>query len=131
MFSKNRERVLKQEVAQEFFHRVLAQAKPFMSDEHFTVDGTLIEAWASQKSFHKKDGGDEDPGQFRGGKRTNDTHESKTDPDARLYRKGVGQEAKLGYLGHVLMENRQGLVADAMLTQADGTAERDAGLLMI
>ena len=131
VFSKNRERVLNQEVAQEFFRRVLVQAKPYMSDEHFTVDGTLIEAWASQKSFQRKDGGDEDPGQFRGGKRTNDTHASKTDPEARLYRKGVGQEAKLGYLGHVLMENRHGLVADAMLTQADGTAERDAGLLMV
>jgi hypothetical protein len=110
---------------------VLTQAKPHMSDEHFTVEGTLIEAWASQKSFQKKDGGDEDPGQFRAQKRSNDTHESKTDPDLRLYRKGNGQEAKLGYLGHQLMENRYGLIADAMLTTADGTAERDAALLMM
>lgn len=131
VFSKNRERLLNQEVAQEFFRRVLTQAKPHLSDEHFTVDGTLIEAWASQKSFQKKDGGDEDPGQFRGQKRSNDTHESKTDPDSRLYRKGNGQEAKLGYLGHVLMENRHGLIVDAMVTTADGTAERDAALLMM
>jgi transposase len=131
VFSKNRERLLNQDVAREFFRRVLAEAKPHLSDEHFTVDGTLIEAWASQKSFQKKDGGDDQPGQFRGEKRTNETHESKTDPEARLYRKGNGQEAKLGYLGHVLMENRQGLIVDAMLTQADGTAERDAALLML
>jgi transposase len=131
VFSKNRERVLNQEVAQEFFGRVLAQVKPHLSDEHFTVDGTLVEAWASQKSFQKKDGGDDQPGQFRGEKRRNETHQSKTDPDARLYRKGHGQEAKLGYLGHVLMENRHGLIVNAMLTQADGTAERDAALLML
>ena len=130
-FTKNRDRLLYQEVAQEFFRRVLAQAKPHLSDEHFSVDGTLLKAWASQKSFQKKDGGDEDPGQFRGQKRSNETHESKTDPDARLYRKGNGQEAKLGYLGHVLMENRHGLVVDAMLTHADGTAEREAALLMM
>lgn len=131
VFSKNRERLLNQEVARAFFWRVLEQAKPHLSDEHFSVDGTLIEAWASQKSFQKKDGGDDEPGQFRGQKRTNETHESKTDPEARLYRKGNGQEAKLGYLGHVLMENRHGLVVDALLTQADGTAERDAALLML
>ena len=130
VFSKNRERLLNQEVARAFFSRVLAQAKPHLSDEHFTVDGTLIEAWASQKSFQKKDGGGGDGSAFRGEKRTNDTHESKTDPDAKLYRKGNGQEARLGYLGHVLMENRNGLIVDAMLTQADGTAERDAGLIM-
>ena len=131
VFSKNRERLLNQEVAREFFSRVLAQAKPHLSDEHFSVDGTLIEAWASQKSFQKKDGGDGDGGQFHGERRSNDTHQSKTDPDARLYRKGHGQEAKLGYLGHVLMENRHGLIVDAILTQADGTAERDAALLML
>src|SRR5579862_1852178 len=108
VFSKNRERLLNQDVAQTFFARVLAHAKPHLSDEHFTVDGTLIEAWASQESFQKKDDGDDDPGQFRGQKRSNETHESKTDPDARLYRKGNGQEAKLGYLGHLLMENRHG-----------------------
>jgi len=130
VFSKNRERLLNQEVARAFFARVLAQAKPHLSDEHFTVDGTLIEAWASQKSFQKKDGGGGDGSEFRGDERTNDTHESKTDPDAKLYRKGNGQEARLGYLGHVMMENRNGLIVDAMLTQADGTAERDAGLIM-
>ncbi len=130
VFSKNRERLLNQEVAREFFQRVLAQAKPHLSDEHFSVDGTLIEAWASQKSFQKKDGGSDTPGEFRGTQRKNDTHASKTDPDAKLYRKGNGQEARLGYLGHVLMENRNGLIVDAMLTQADGTAERDAALLM-
>lgn len=131
VFSKNRDRLLNQEVAHKFFARVLEQAKPHMSEEHFTVDGTLIEAWASQKSFQKKDGGDDQPGQFRGDKRSNETHECKTDGDAKLYRKGNGQEAKLGYLGHVLMENRNGLIMDAMLTQADGTAERDAALLML
>ena len=132
VFSKNRERLLNQDVAQTFFARVLAQAKPHLSDEHFTVDGTLIEAWASQKSFQKKDGdGDGDGSQFRGERRSNGTHESKTDPEAKLYRKGGGQEAKLGYLGHVLMENRNGLIVDAMVTQADGTAERDAALLMV
>ena len=96
------------------------------------MDGTLIEAWASQKSFQKKDGGDAGGGQnFHGQKRTNDTHASKTDPDAKLYRKGHGQEAKLSYLGHVLMENRNGLIVDAMVTDADGTAERDAAMLMV
>jgi hypothetical protein len=132
VFSKNRDRLLNQEVAQKFFQRVLTQAQPYLSDEHFTVDGTLIEAWASQKSFQKKDQGDDDPpGEFRGDKRTNETHESKTDPEARLYRKGAGQEARLAYLGHVLMENRNGLIAEAMVTQADGMAERDAGILML
>lgn len=131
VFSKNRERLLNQELAREFFHRVLAQAKPHLSDEHFTVDSTLIEAWASQKSFQKKEGGDDQPGEFRGEKRSNQTHASKTDPEARLYRKGQGQEARLGYLGHVLMENRSGLIVDAMVTQADGRAERDAALLML
>jgi hypothetical protein len=131
VFSKNRERLLNQEVAREFFGRVLAQAKPHMSDEHFTVDGTLIEAWASQKSFQRKDGGDDQPGEFRGQQRRNETHASKTDADSKLYRKGNGQEAKLGYLGHVLMENRHGLIADALLTQADGTAEREAALVML
>jgi transposase len=131
VFSKNRDRLLNHEVAQKFFQRVLAQAKAYLSDEHFTVDGTLIEAWASQKSFQKKEEKDDQPGKFRGDKRTNDTHESKTDPEARLYRKGHGQEARLAYLGHVLMENRNGLIVEAMVTQADGTAERDAGMLML
>jgi transposase len=132
VFSKNRERLLNQAVARSFFDRVLQQAQEYLSDEHFTVDGTLIEAWASQKSFQKKDGGDSgDSANFHGQKRANDTHASKTDPDARLYRKGHGQEAKLSYLGHVLMENRNGLIVDAMVTHADGTAERDAAMLMV
>jgi transposase len=132
VFSKNRERLLNQEVARSFFDRVLKQAREHLSDEHFTVDGTLIEAWAGQKSFQKKDGGDSSDGHnFHGHKRTNDTHASKTDPEAKLYRKGRGQEAKLSYLGHVLMENRNGLIVDAMVTHADGTAERDAAMLMV
>jgi len=135
VFSKNRERLLNQEVAQQFFANVKAQAQGLMSDEHFTVDGTLIEAWASHKSFQRKDGGDR-PGSaggtnFHGEKRTNDTQESKSDPEARLYKKAQGQEAKLSYLGHVLVENRKGLIAAAMTTQADGLAERDAGLLLL
>jgi hypothetical protein len=130
VFSKNRERLLNQEVARELFERVLAQAKPHLSDEHFTVDGTLMEVWASQKSFQKKEGDDE-PGQFRGERRSNETHQSKTDPEAKLYRKGHRQEAKLGDLGHVLMENRNGMIVDAMVTQADSRAERDAALLML
>jgi transposase len=132
VFSKNRERLLNQDVARSFFNRVLQQAQEHLSDEHFTVDGTLIEAWASQKSFQKKDGGDAGGGHnFHGQKRTNDTHASKTDPDAKLYRKGHGQESKLSYLGHVLMEKRNGLIVDAMVTHADGTAERDAAMLMV
>jgi transposase len=135
VFSKNRDRLLNQEVAQEFFAKVKAQAHGLMSDEHFTVDGTLIEAWASHKSFQRKDGNGK-PGSgaganFHGEKRTNDTHESKTDPEARLYKKATGQEAKLSYLGHVLVENRNGLIAAAMTTQADGLAERDAALLLL
>lgn len=132
VFSKNRERLLNQDLARSFFEKVLGQVKPYMSDEHFTVDGTLIEAWASQKSFQKKDmDGSGDGAQFHGDRRSNQTHESKTDPDAKLYRKGNGQEAKLSYLGHIVMENRNGLIVDAMLTQADGTAERDAAMLMM
>jgi transposase len=134
VFSKNRDRLLNQEVAQVFFRRVKAQAQGLMSDEHFTVDGTLIEAWASQKSFQRKDGGEGGPdagGDFRGQKRSNDTHESKTDPEARLYRKSNGQESKLSYLGHTVVENRNGLIAAATATQADGRAEREAAVLMI
>lgn len=135
VFSKNRERLLNQEVAQQFFAKVKGKAQDLMSDEHFTVDGTLIEAWASHKSFQRKDSHDK-PGSgtganFHGEKRTNDTHESKTDPEARLYKKAAGQEAKLSYLGHVLVENRNGLIAAAMTTQADGLAERDAALLLL
>lgn len=132
VFSKNRERLLNQEVARLFFSKVLGQVKTHLSDEHFTVDGTLIEAWASQKSFQKKDGSDDSDGQqFRGDRRSNETHQSKTDPDAKLYRKSNGQEAKLSYLGHVVMENRNGLIVDAMVTTADGKAERDAAMLML
>jgi transposase len=131
VFSKNRERLLNQDVARSFFTRVLKQAQPLLSDEHFTVDGTLIEAWASQKSFQRKDGGSGKGANFHGQQRRNQTHVSTTDPQAKLYRKGAGQEAKLSYLGHVLMENRNGLIVDAMVTEADGTAERDAAMLMV
>ena len=132
VFSKNRERLLTSDVAQRFFAEVNRQAKRSMSDEHFTVDGTLIQAWASQKSFRSKDGsGDGDGTNFRGQKRTNQTHESTTDPDARLYKKSYGKESKLSYLGHALVENRNGLIAAAMVTHADGYAERHAALLML
>lgn len=134
VYTKNRDRLLNQEVAQSFFRQVKQQAAGLMSDEHFTVDGTLIEAWASQKSFQRKgkgDGGADGGRNFHGEKRRNDTHASKTDPEARLYKKSYGQEAKLSYLGHTVVENRNGLVVAAMATRADGTAERDAGLLMV
>jgi transposase len=135
VFSKNRERLLNEDVAKVFFQRVLERAKPYLSDEHFTVDGTLIEAWASHKSFRPKDGGEPPSGNrrevdFHGEKRSNETHQSTTDPDARLYRKSKGSEAKMSYLGHALMENRHGLLMDTMVTLADGTAERDAAVLM-
>ena len=132
VFSKNRDRLLNSDVAQLFFAEVNRQAKRFMSDEHFTVDGTLIQAWASQKSFRKKDGSDDDDGtSFHGQTRSNDTHQSTTDPDARLYKKSYGKESKLAYLGHALVENRNGLITAAMATTADGHAERDAALLML
>jgi transposase len=140
VFSKNRDRLLEGEVASLFFAGVLAQARAadLLSDEHFSVDGTLIEAWAGQKSFQRKDGGKkqppDDPGNrtvnFHGETRRNETHESTTDADARLARKSGGHEAKLAYCGNVLIENRNGLVVDAELLQANGTAERDAALLM-
>ena len=135
VFSKNRERLLNEEVAEVFFQRVLERAKPYLSDEHFTVDGTLIEAWASHKSFRPKDGGEPPSGNgrevdFHREKRSNETHQSTTDPDARLYRKSKGSEAKMSYLGHALMENRHGLLVDTMVIIADGTAERDAAVLM-
>jgi len=135
VFSKNRDRLLNHEIAEAFFARVLKIAKPYLSDEHFTVDGTLIEAWASQKSFRPKDEDDSSSGtpreaDFHGERRRNETHQSTTDPDCRLYKKSKGSEAKLSYLGHVLMENRNGLLVRTMVTQADGTAERDAALLM-
>jgi transposase len=132
VFTKNRDRLLNQEVARQFLQRVVDRAAAWMSDEHFTVDGTLIEAWASHKSFRPKDGPPEGEGRdFRGETRTNDTHASTTDPDARLYRKARQGEARLAYLGHVLMENRHGLIVDAMATTADGHAERDAALLLL
>jgi transposase len=140
VFTKNRDRLLEGEIARLFFDGVLAQARSaeLLSDEHFSVDGTLIEAWASQKSFQRKDstekGPPDDPGNptvdFHGETRRNDTHESTTDADARLARKSGGHESKLAYCGNVLIENRNGLVVDAELLQANGTAERDAALVM-
>jgi transposase len=132
VFTKNRDRLLTQEIALSFFRRVIARAEPYMSDEHFTVDGTLIEAWASQKSFQRKDGPTDGDGRdFRGQARQNDTHASKTDPDAKLYRRSHHGEARLSYLGHLVIENRNGLIVEAMATTADGTAERDAAMLML
>src|ERR1700751_6033442 len=122
VYSKNRERLLNEGIAEEFFQRVLERAKPYMSDEPFTVDGTLIEAWASHKSFRPKDGsGDGDDGaNFHGQQRKNDSHASVTDPDSRLYRKAAGREARLCYMGHVTMENRNGLAVDGRVTHATG-----------
>jgi transposase len=136
VFSKNRERLLNEEIAEGFFQRVLEMAQPFLSDEHFTVDGTLIEAWASHKSFRPKDedasaGGGNGEVNFHGQRRSNDTHESTTDSEARLYKKTKGSEAKLCYLGHGLMENRHGLLVKTCVTLATGSAERDAALRMI
>jgi transposase len=139
-FSKNRDRLLDADVAAKFLEAVLRHPKltRFLSDDHFSVDGTLVEAWASLKSFRAKDGSDEPPAPGRNGerdyhgeKRSNETHTSTTDPDAKLYRKGNGQAAKLCYMGHALMENRSGLVVQAVLTQASGTAERDAAIAML
>jgi transposase len=135
VFSKNRERLLNEEIAEVFFQRVLKQARPYLSDEHFTADGTLLEAWASHKSFRRNDGNGGTPNgnrevDFHGEQRHNDTHQSTTDPEARLYKKSKGSEAKLSYLGHALMENRNGLLVKTMVTEANGTAERDAALLM-
>jgi len=145
VFSKNRERLLDGEIAAKFLAAVLAQpkVKRLLSTDHFSVDGTLIEAWASMKSFKPKaTGGGEPPVppasggrnaevDFKGQKRSNETHESTTDPEARLYRKGSGMEARLCFIGHTLMENRSGLIVDARLTSADGHAERIAALSMI
>jgi len=135
VFSKNRERLLNEEIATAFFQRVLKIAQPYLSDEHFTVDGTLIEAWASHKSFRPKaepprPGSGTHEVDFHGEARSNETHQSTTDPDARLYKKSKGSEAKLSYLGHGLMENRHGLFVKTLVTQADGTAEREAALRM-
>ena len=141
VYSKNRDRLLEGDIAKKFFALVVSEATAMglMSDEHFTVDGTLLEACASLKSFKKKDGGDgppvDDPGNptvdFHGETRRNDTHSSATDPDALLARKGSGKEARLSYNGNVLMENRNGLVADVQVLPATGTAEREAALMMI
>ena len=137
-FTKNRDRLLEGDIARAFFDGVvaLAKAKNLMSDEHFTVDGTLIEAWAGQKSFVPKDGPPDSDGSsnptvsFHKTKRTNETHESTTDPDARLYRKSPNQGAQLVYMGHALMENRSGLAVDARLSVATGMAEREAAIEM-
>jgi transposase len=140
-FTKNRDRLLEGEIAAKFLAAVLAQpkVKRLISSDHFSVDGTLIEAWASLKSFRRKDGSDNDPDGpgrnaergFHKEKRSNATHQSTTDPDARLYKKGDGQPAKLCYIGHALMENRHGLAVDGTLTLATGTAEREAALQML
>jgi len=138
-FSKNRDRLLDAKIADKFFSRVLVMAREagLLSAEHFTVDGTLIEAWAGQKSFKPKDSsdeGDDDPGNptvdFRGHKRKNATHRSTTDPEARLFRKSQGTESKLCFAGHVLMENRHGLAIDSRLTEATSRSEREAGMEM-
>ena len=139
-FSKNKERLLEHQVARELLGAVLAEAKrrKLLSEDHFTVDGTLLEAWASLKSFRDKGEG-KGPGSgesnpsvdFRGERRTNDTHESTTDPEARLAKKAAGKEARLCFAGHVLMENRTGLVVNVTVTQATGTAERDTALEML
>lgn len=139
-FTKNRERLLAGDVADAFFAEVLAAItqEGLLSDEHFTVDGTLLEAWASHKSFKPKDTPGPPPDDpknptvnFHGQARRNDTHQSTTDPDARLYKKASGREAKLGYLGHLLTENRHGFIIDTAVTAASGTAERDAAIVML
>jgi transposase len=141
VFTKNRERLLAAGVANTLFAEVLAQARSraLLSTEHFTVDGTLIEAWASHKSFKRKDGSDQrppdDPGNptvdFHGEERSNATHQSTTDPEARLAKKGAGKEAKLSFAGHVLMENRNGLAVNACVTLAEGRAEVEAAVAMV
>lgn len=140
-FTTNRDRLLSGEIAAKFLRAVLAQpkVKRLISSDHFSVDGTLIEAWASIKSFRRKDGNDDDPKgpgrnaerDFHKEKRSNETHASTTDPEARLYKKGDGQPARLCYIGHVLMENRNGLAVDGSVTEASGTAEREAALAML
>ena len=139
-FTKNRDRLLAGDIAAAFFAEVLAAItqEGLLSDEHFTVDGTLLEAWASHKSFKPKDTTPRPPDDpknptvnFRGEKRRNETHASTTDPDARLFKKAMGQEAKLGYLGHLLTENSHGFIVDTAVTAATGTAERDAAIVML
>jgi transposase len=140
VFTKNRDRLLAGDIADAFFAEVLAAIKQdgLLSDEHFTVDGTLLEAWASHKSFTPKGTAQTPPddpknptGNFHGQTRRNDTHQSTTDPDARLYKKGTGHEAKLAYLGHLLTENRHGFIIDTTVTDASGTGERDAAIAML
>ena len=142
VFSKNRDRLIEGEIAAKLLAAVLGQArvKALLSAEHFSVDGTLIDAWASMKSFRPKGDGDDDGAppagrnaerDFKGEKRSNETHASTTDPDAKLYRKGNGQSSRLCFMGHVLMENRNALIVDAELTRASGTAEREAALAML
>lgn len=140
-FSKNRERLIGNEVGQSFLAAVvnLARKEKLVSDEHFTVDGTLIEAWASLKSFQPKDDdsknnnkNDRNPDvDFKGQKRSNQTHQSNTDSESQLYKKGPGKESKLAFMGHSLMENRSGLIVDAMVTPANGMAERQAAIAML
>lgn len=132
-FTKNRDRLQAGDVFEKFMTKLLnhPEVKPLLSDEHFSVDGTLIEAWASHKSFRPKDGSDNDGADFHGQKRRNDTHASTTDPDSRLYRKAQGREAKLCYLGHAMMENRNGLAVAGKVTHANGTAERRASEAML
>ena len=140
VFTKNRERLVAGAVAQKFFAAVVQQAREagLLSDEHFTVDGTLMKAWASMKSFRPKDGSGNPPDagrngerDFHGEKRSNETHASTTDPDSRLYRKGNGRESVLCYMGHALMENRNGLAVAGTVTHATGTAEREAALTLL
>ena len=133
-FTKNRDRLQRGDVFRKFMERLLnhPKVKPLLSDEHFSVDGTLIEAWASHKSFQPKDGSDDGDGSnFHGQRRKNDTHQSTSDPQAKLYRKAAGREAKLCYMGHAVMENRNGLAVDGTVTQASGTAERRASEAML
>lgn len=140
-FSKNRQRLLEHELAEALLGEVVREARRrrLVSDDHFTVDGTLLQAWASQKSVHPRDedeppagGSGKNPAvDFHGQRRTNETHVSRTDPEARLARKGHGQETRLCYAGHVLMENRSGLILDVLVTQATGTAEREAALVLL
>jgi hypothetical protein len=141
VFTKNRERLLDGDIVEAFFQAVLQQARErsLLSDEHFTVDGTLLEAWASVKSYQRKDAKNtvppDDPGNatvdFHGEKRSNQTHASRTDPDAKMARKGKGKEAKLSYNGNRLVENRNGLIVNTEVFEANGTAERDAALVML
>jgi transposase len=141
VFTKNRERLLAGDIAVAFLLSVMGEpaVKRLLSNEHFSVDGTLIDAWASMKSFRRKDGSDDDPSgsgrnaerDFRGDKRSNETHASTTDPDARLYRKSSGQPSRLCYMGHLLIENRHGLIVDVRTTHATGRAEREAAEAMV